>query len=281
MNQLTKHFSPSPLIRCLIIVASFAAMFTLNSPPAHAIGDFISYTANGTGSCSNSHWSVSAFQSYSVLGSTTQTVVATHSFNGIAQTPVLGTVNFSGTSGPVLLTVFESAVGASFNLTLPYVDSFTMTFSANGTDISNTLWTVSCSSGGVATLTIADVLAGSASVSVPSIQFFNPGDNRVDGKPGDRLVVDCTTSDKIIVYGVADDLESPRNGFYLTTFSYKALAEAGPEGLTQSVSGLGSVSASLINGWYWIAWNGGKYHANGQGGFVKNFQDEAWCGAAH
>jgi hypothetical protein len=111
------------------------------------------------------------------------------------------------------------------------------------------------------------------------VSFFNPQDGRVDPRPGDRIAVYCNNPnpDRIVVYGIADDVPGPRNGFLLVVFSYKAILAAGDKGVTLSAGENGTVSASLMKGWFWIAWNGGKYRATGQGDFKKNFESVAWC----
>ncbi len=111
--------------------------------------------------------------------------------------------------------------------------------------------------------------------------FFNPGDDRVDPRPGDRLAVYCNQRNKIVVYGIADNLPQEKSGIPLATFSYKAVKAAGKRGLTRYVGTLGSVSISLNKGWFWVAWNGGKYRATGKDIFVKNFEDAVWCARAH
>ncbi len=80
-----------------------------------------------------------------------------------------------------------------------------------------------------------------------------------------------------MVYGIADDVPGPRNGFLLSVFSYKAILAAGDKGVTLSAGENGTISASLMKGWFWVAWNGGKYNATGQGDFKKNFEAAAWC----
>jgi hypothetical protein len=113
------------------------------------------------------------------------------------------------------------------------------------------------------------------------VKWFNPDDDRVQPLPGDRLAVWCNQPDKIVVYGIASDQPGDKSGFFLTVFSYKEVVAAGDKGLTKHLGSNGSVSISLMKGWFWIAWNGGKYNATGQGIFVKNFEDAAWCLRAH
>jgi hypothetical protein len=111
--------------------------------------------------------------------------------------------------------------------------------------------------------------------------WFNPGDDRVDPRPGDRIAVYCNRANEVTVLGVADDVPSNRSGFLLATFKYDDIVEAGERGLTRSAGATGTVSISLIKGWFWVAWNGGKYKATGQGIYNKNFSDDVWCSRAH
>jgi hypothetical protein len=119
--------------------------------------------------------------------------------------------------------------------------------------------------------------ASSASAPSGAVTFFNPGDDRIDPRPGERITVWCNQKDKIVVYGIADDQPANKSGFLLGVFSYKEVKAAGEKGLTKKVENLGSVSISIKDGWAWIAWNGGKYNATGRDIFVKNFDAVKWC----
>jgi hypothetical protein len=102
--------------------------------------------------------------------------------------------------------------------------------------------------------------------------FFNPGDNRLNPQAGDRIAVYCNQPDTIMVYGVN---ETDSRGFFLASFSNKALLTAGMKGIYKSVVNNGVVSISTDGqGNYWAAWNGGEHHADGQPGhgFAKGFQ---------
>jgi hypothetical protein len=121
----------------------------------------------------------------------------------------------------------------------------------------------------------------STSTTSTTVEFFNPNDGRVDAHPGDRLAVWCSEADKIVLYGAANDMPSPKNGFFMAVFSYQDVKAAGAKGLSKTHGNDGTVSISLIDGWFWIAWNGGQYKATGQDTFVKNFSDDVWCGGAH
>jgi hypothetical protein len=74
-----------------------------------------------------------------------------------------------------------------------------------------------------------------------AVTWFDPGDDRVDPRPGDRLAAYCNTTANplsINVYGVEDD----GKGVFLTTFNNVDLLKAGPKGIIKSVNGLGTVS---------------------------------------
>src|SRR5579862_1394749 len=60
--------------------------------------------------------------------------------------------------------------------------------------------------------------------------FFNPYDDRVDPKPGDRVIVYCERKWRDIdVWGT----DEQGNGIYLTSFDYDDIVAVGSEGLTQ------------------------------------------------
>lgn len=100
-----------------------------------------------------------------------------------------------------------------------------------------------------------------------SVDFFNPGDCRVDPRPGDRLAI-CCEANRIVVYGVANN----SRGFLLSTFDFEDLAKAGRRGIFINKDRDGVISASMSKSEHmWVAWNGGQYNATGQPdqGFAK------------
>lgn len=109
----------------------------------------------------------------------------------------------------------------------------------------------------------------------PRDKWFDPGDNRVDPRPGDRLSVYCNPTAKpptVVVYGIANDQPDYLKGFYLATFANADLLKAGPGGLTKNAGNLGNVSMMQDgHGHFYVAWNDGKYGATGQGIFSKSF----------
>jgi len=102
----------------------------------------------------------------------------------------------------------------------------------------------------------------------PPPQFFDPKDGRINGQPGDRVVVYCNQPDQIAVYGV----DNNGNGFELAAFSNRDVVAAGQSGVTKNLGATGTVSLmGTAQGNFWLAWNGGSYGANGQGNFAKAF----------
>jgi hypothetical protein len=108
-----------------------------------------------------------------------------------------------------------------------------------------------------------------ASACKPLGENINSSGDRIDWRPGDRIVLWCDMPDTLVVYGVADD----SHGFPLASFKYADLLKAGPRGITKEPAGNnGTVSASVDDQYnFWVAWNGGQYGADGQPdhGFAK------------
>jgi hypothetical protein len=97
--------------------------------------------------------------------------------------------------------------------------------------------------------------------------FFNPGDGRVDPRPGDRVVAYCgaTTLD---VWGVTNDSVGHR----LFTFNKADLVKAGASGILKNVEPMGSVFAAVsAEGVYTVQWFGGPAGATGTKDFAKTF----------
>jgi hypothetical protein len=118
----------------------------------------------------------------------------------------------------------------------------------------------------------ASASCGSSNV----ITWFNPGDGRIDGRPGDRIAVWCNTTatpPNIVVYGVGDNATNGSHGFWLGTFNNADLLKAGKAGLTKNAgAGNGTISAMQDgHGNFYVAWNGGIFKATGQGDFAKSF----------
>src|SRR5205823_1324803 len=107
------------------------------------------------------------------------------------------------------------------------------------------------------------------------VTFFNPGDGRVDPRPGDRIAVWCNTREtppNIVIYGVGDSTNGS-HGFFLGRFTFVELLAAGKKGITRSAGrGNGLISAVAdAQGNFYVAWNGGLFKATGVGDFAKTF----------
>jgi hypothetical protein len=103
---------------------------------------------------------------------------------------------------------------------------------------------------------------------------WNPGDARVDPRPGDRVAVYCNIDpngpnpNTIGVYGILDD----GTGKFLTAFKVSDIVKAGGRGITRSVEPLGTVIISVSGGnSFYVKWLGGPADATGQGDFRKRF----------
>ncbi len=112
------------------------------------------------------------------------------------------------------------------------------------------------------------------SVTIPPCAgtWFNPGDARIDGRPGDRIAVYCNTAganaNSIVVYGVLDD----SSGKFLASFRYSDIVSAGSRGITRSAAPFGTVSISLSgSNSFNVRWIGGPANATGLGDFQKRF----------
>ncbi len=218
-----------------------------------------------------------------IQGTFTQNTLAGQKYSmvatiaGTVYPPATGTYSTGSVTGTYWWQLFYAAKPFPYDVQW----AFKLTQS-DGTPITSSVISFTCASPGTITnLVVTNTDLTITPTPTAAVEFWNPNDGRVDPHAADRLAVWCNQSDKVIVYGVADDVAQPMNGFYLASFSYKALLAAGDNGLTVNAGRDGVVSASIRNGWFWIAWNGGHYKATGQDTFVKNFEDNAWCSAAH
>lgn len=136
--------------------------------------------------------------------------------------------------------------------------------SPGGTTITESTTVQDCSSGGGGG-------SGGGGSSNGRVEIYNPNDGRVEGGPGDRVVVWCNLKAKtpsIDVWGV----DSNSRGFKLATFSIAAIKRAGAKGLTRRLNRNNIVSISVdANGRYFASWYGGAHGANGLKPFVKSF----------
>jgi hypothetical protein len=95
--------------------------------------------------------------------------------------------------------------------------------------------------------------------------WFSPGDDRVDPRPGDRVAAYCS-ADSVTVYGILDD----GTGRFLATFKVADLVKAGATGIVKKVEPLGTVYVSLSGASsLYVRWTGGPADATGVGDFEK------------
>lgn len=101
-------------------------------------------------------------------------------------------------------------------------------------------------------------------------EYYNPGDDRVDPYPTERVVVYCDQVFRgIDVWGIRPNSE----GFPLASFDFDELTLAGPGGMRVAVKDYGFVTASLdVQGNFYVAWQGGPYGATGLYEFSKRFR---------
>ncbi|GEM_PF-2604038 len=119
---------------------------------------------------------------------------------------------------------------------------------------------------------------GAGGSSAPVVTFFSTADHRVDPRPGDRLDVHCIDPDILHIVAIDSSLAAGYARFKLAD-----LLAAGQAGLSKPLlsyvtnapadGGVISASATRSGGqtYFYIAWNGGKYNATGQGDFTKAF----------
>jgi hypothetical protein len=115
---------------------------------------------------------------------------------------------------------------------------------------------------------IVDVSANNPCLGAPvGPSWFNPGDGRIDPRPGDRVAVYCQ-ADTVTVYGVLDNSQ----GVLLSTFKYADLVKAGTSGITRSVEPKGTVFIGLSGtSDLLVKWMGGPAAATGTRDFMKSF----------
>jgi len=135
-------------------------------------------------------------------------------------------------------------------------------------NIAGAVWQVSCG--------FAPPVA--ASNAPPPPVFFDPGDIRVDGQPGDRLAVYCPSDKQLQVIGIGAN----GKGAGVAVFNPADVIAAGKAGLSVPLKsyadptvdlGRVTVQMTLNDGVtsIYIAWNGGILNATGQGDFKKMF----------
>jgi hypothetical protein len=198
---------------------------------------------------------------------------------------VEGTPGGSG-SFQMQTTLGGSGVPFVYNYTIPDA-MLGVPISVTGAPGVNTWFNASgwTSLNGTATITVTVAGAGSAVLTVNcvtkaySVQnfggsgglFYNPGDGRVDPRPGDRLAVYCNTAanpPSVDVWGVLNDSSGRR----LFTFTFASLVAAGEKGITKKVEPLGTIFLRVdANNHFLASWTGGPAAATGVKDFAKSF----------
>ncbi|MEP7286782.1 MAG: hypothetical protein ABI947_13560 [Chloroflexota bacterium] len=106
------------------------------------------------------------------------------------------------------------------------------------------------------------------SLSQPAGSYIQP----TEAPSTSFLSFTCTPTTVTIV--LSDDKRQPLPN--KITFTDKELLAAGKEGVTRALKDLGALSIAGSQGWdgyyYYAAWNGGKYNANGRGDFARTFK---------
>ncbi len=181
------------------------------------------------------------------------------------------TIDFRGVTKPNYLSPFFDSIASKTYLSW----GWTFASCGNGTWVDTPETERAYSSSGPNAL-MGDVkgeIADCQKQQKDEPKWFDPGDDRVEGKAGDRLVVwinpEPVKGDfQFVVYGV-----NPEGfGFLLTTFSGKEIRNAGEAGVYHNLGNLGVVSISESSPeYFWLAWSGGPYNANGQGLWAKGF----------
>lgn len=257
-----KHRSILNTLIALIIIFTAAAVPSLRTHAAP--GTFLTLKSVVISSCTPGvvlilkyDWAVDAGDSATWRTTTTNLRTNTTSTNQGSN---------GGPTGPHIDFVGGAAIVPAGTIA---GDTLKVVIVADSTTLPDTLssLTFNCSTGAIVST------GGSSSTANDGPKFFNPGDNRVDGRPADRIVIWCNQPDKLVVYGTDPGQPDYRKGFELAVFSVKEIKVAGDQGLVKDAGEHGKVSVSLRKGWYWVAWNGGKFKATGQNIFVKNFPE--------
>jgi hypothetical protein len=179
----------------------------------------------------------------------------------------------------VVTLTFTSAPGASYDFQVWDDGVIVSSSSATGTggdiSLSNTINPYAGGAPGVGlvlvenggTVWVLDPYVPTECATRGAKTFYNPGDGRVDPRPGDRVAVYCS-ADKVSVYGVMND----SRGLFLATFTHADLIKAGAAGITKKVEPRGTVIISLTGtSNLYVRWTGGPAAATGVKDFAKAF----------
>lgn len=100
---------------------------------------------------------------------------------------------------------------------------------------------------------------------------FQPGDDRVDPRPADRLAIYCDARFRDIdVWGVRDD----STGYRLAVFEFDELTFALPRTIRRNLGQNGVLTAGIdrVENIFFVSWVGGPYGATGVGDWQKVFR---------
>jgi len=243
-----------------VVLAFVVALVVQPPPPVYAMSGGCAFAnrAGGGGSPGSGGGYNGIFDAGDVITVTAALGTATIGFAQI-ESP-LGTIVAGPTAVPGTLTYVIPAAGS---YDLYYMNSTT----SNGTVYMSSVCRPATvpSSGAVPTVP-------------PPPKFFDPGDIRVDGQPGDRLAVYCPSDKQLQVIGIGAN----GKGAGVAVFNPADVIAAGKAGLSVPLKSyadptvdLGRVTVQMIVNdgvtSIYIAWNGGILNASGQGDFKKMF----------
>jgi len=223
-----------------------------------------------------------------LVGPTGQNIMFLGESGGCPQTPESATLTFDDAAASSMPDTIPAFVSGTYRVSQVYVraipgapaiSSATALSVFNGT---NPVGTWSLYVNDCCTTDVGTVQSWSLSITTdgtaPVTQFFDPGDNRADPRPGDRLAVYCMDATTIQVIGVGNT--GAAAGY--VRFKAADVLKAGTSGLSAKLisymptkADLGTISIQMINSngqtYFYVAWNGGVVGPTGQGDFAKQF----------
>jgi hypothetical protein len=123
---------------------------------------------------------------------------------------------------------------------------------------------------GPVTITLSAVVRDDGCPPPPEFGF-QPGDDRVDPRPGDRLAIYCDARFRDIdVWGIRDD----GSGYRLAAFEFDELTFALPRTVRRDLGPNGVLTAGIdrVENIFFVSWVGGPYGATGVGDWQKAFR---------
>ena len=251
-----------------IVIGLVSAVLTVGLTSVHAAPDYYLEAILDTPTCATGPITMTALETARINLPVGGVIIDTAVVNGkilfgprteVRKTAISGIFRF----GPL-----------QTNVAWPVTLTYTLDVFVNGLHLSHSVSTISCSAVGIPSVS-NNFVDLSRTNSGANVHFFAPGDARVDPRPGDRLVIYCDQKDRVVVYGIDDTQTEDKQGFLLAVFNAGDVQAGGIDGLTENLGENGTLSISLNRGWYWVAWNGGKFGATGKDIWVKNFSENA------